>query len=206
MIPLNKQHTTLLLFSFYCIILLLARAYITKNLHYFFLLWNSTLAGIPYLIMIYLKTNKALQKNYFIFLLYFTWLVFLPNSFYIVTDFIHLHSGRKSLFWFDMILLSSFTILGFVLGIISLSDFGKIMPQKKYIKTSIIPLICFLCGFGIYLGRIERYNSWDIINNPVKLITDLLVLCCSPNVLMFSLLLGSFIYIIYLTKEYLTSA
>jgi uncharacterized membrane protein len=164
------------------------------------------LAGIPYLMMLFLKTNKVLQKKYFIIFMCFMWLLFLPNSFYIVTDFVHLHSGRKSLFWFDMILLSSFTILGFVFGIISLSDFEKIVSQKKYAKTILIPLICFLCGFGIYLGRIERYNSWNIVNDPLKLITDLLILCSSYNAILFSLLFGSFIYIIFLAKKHLMSS
>jgi uncharacterized membrane protein len=164
------------------------------------------LASIPYLIMLNLKENKALQKKYPIIFMCFIWLLFLPNSFYVVTDFIHLHSGRKSLFWFDMILLSSFTIVSFAFGIISVSDFEKIVSPKKYIKTSIIPLICFLCGFGIYLGRIERYNSWNVVNDSRKLITDLLILCSSYNVLLFSLLFGSFIYIIFLAKKHLTNS
>ena len=30
-----------------------------------------------------------------------------------------------------------------------------------------------LCGFGIYLGRIQRWNSWDVLVHPRSIATSL---------------------------------
>jgi uncharacterized membrane protein len=38
----------------------------------------------------------------------------------------------------------------------------------------------FLSGFGIYIGRFLRWNSWDVINNPVPLFGDIIHRFANP--------------------------
>lgn len=202
----KRRNSALILFTIYCFTLLIARAKITNSIYLFFLIWNLFLAGVPYLLIQYLKTYNSLkQKKLFTTIALFVFLLFLPNSFYIITDFVHLSKSRDHLFWMDLIVISSYSVMGFILGLISLLEFEKIIKSfiNRKIVLFIIPVICFLCGFGIYIGRILRYNSWDIISNPSQLILDIIALLVSVKVLVFSFYFGLFIFIFYLLHKFL---
>ena len=199
----NKRHNTVIaIMALYGFSLLLIRAKLTQNIFLFFLIWNLILAIVPYFIMLYLKKN-ALKSKLKTYLLCFVWLVFLPNSFYIITDLKHLSHSHSSTFWFDLSLIASFAILGFFLGLQSLSEFEKISKSvfNKKVTAFLIPIICFLCGFGIYLGRILRYNSWDIISSPLALLSDMGSELLTIKTMLFSMHFGLFIYLLYVVKK-----
>jgi uncharacterized membrane protein len=200
----RKINSVLLLFTVYSFILLIIRVKLTHSIYLFFLVWNLFLAFIPYFFISYLKAQNSLQKNKFkTLVLLITWLLFLPNSFYILTDLIHLSQSSNHLVWFDLIVFRSYALIGFTSGILSLIEFENII--KRYIPSLIthlmMPIICFLCGIGIYLGRILRYNSWDILSNPIKLISDTLTSLLSVHALLFSFYFGAYIYLFYSLKK-----
>jgi uncharacterized membrane protein len=93
------------------------------------------------------------------------------------------------------------------LGLLSLTHFEttlKTIISKKYASIALF-FISFLCGFGIYVGRILRYNSWDIISNPFDLIVDLFIAATSKTSLFFSFQFGIFIYFAFLIKKNIIS-
>jgi uncharacterized membrane protein len=171
-----------------------------------FLIWNLFLAVIPFLLTTYLKTRNLLENKFKNGLIILIWLLFLPNSFYIITDFVHLSLSNSYTFWYDLVLISSYSSLGFLLGIISLQDFENSLSDK--FNTSICSILIFgisiLSGFGIYLGRILRYNSWDILKNPIDLLEDLLEVLITMESIGFSILFGCFIYFIFRISKYFT--
>jgi len=200
----KKINKVLLLFTGYCFSLLLFRAKITNSIYLFFLIWNLFLALIPYAIISYLKINFIqIHSKFKIGILQFCWLLFLPNSFYIITDLVHVVRSTGTIFYLDLIIISSFAIGGFVLGILSIIDFESTfesnIPNK--IKPFLIPTICLLCGFGIYLGRILRFNSWDIISNPFQLSESIFIELLNWKTLAFSVHFGIFIYFSLLFKK-----
>jgi uncharacterized membrane protein len=117
---------------------------------------------------------------------------------------VHLSLSNSYTFWYDLLLISSYTILGFLLGIISLQDFESLLSNK--FNASICSFLVFgisiLSGFGIYLGRVLRYNSWDILQNPIELFTDLVEVFISIESIGFSILFGIFIYFIFRISNY----
>jgi uncharacterized membrane protein len=196
----NKRLNNLVvIFGLFCVLLSLIRVKLTTSIYLMFLIWNLFLAAIPYILTSYLKTKNVLKNQVRNGLIILVWLLFLPNSFYILTDFVHLSYSNTFLFWYDLMLISSYSTLGFLLGIISLQDFESLIASKldSKLSSSILISISILSGFGIYLGRVLRYNSWDILKNPIDLFNDLLNVFITSKSLGFSLLFGSFIYFIF---------
>jgi len=204
----KKANQILLFYTVYCFSLLLVRAKITNSIYLFFLIWNLFLAVVPYAISVFLLTLNIQKINKLkILASMILWLAFIPNAFYIITDLVHLVNSSGSIFWLDLIILSSYALIGFAFGILSLLDFEKIIQQFTSVKNAnfIIPIICFLCGIGIYIGRILRYNSWDIISNPIDLSVDLFQMAISLKSVLFSIHFGIFIYFSFLIKKNLNS-
>lgn len=162
--------------------LLMIRLKLTHSFFYLFLVWNLLLAAIPFAITTYLKNRKSTGKLLLSFGFCF-WLLFLPNAPYIVSDLIHLRLSHPSIIWFDVIMIGTFAISGLLLFYYSLLDMKLILTKYLQSKTvnTIISLILILTSFGVYLGRILRYNSWEIISNPLYLINDIFKIISQPH-------------------------
>src|SRR5689334_8080853 len=76
--------------SFACL-LVLVRVVVTDSPMYLFLSWNLLLALIPYWITGWIMKKALIQENKLgIYISLAAWLLFVPNSFYIITDLFHL--------------------------------------------------------------------------------------------------------------------
>lgn len=149
--------------------LIACRIYFSGSLLFIFLLWNIFLAWIPFFISSYLRPSSPVKGKQY--LLLFAWLLFFPNSLYIITDLIHLNRETGIPKWFDAILIFSASATGLLMAFISLyrvEQFLNKLVRKKWVNVLIL-LILFLGSFGVYLGRFLRWNSWDIITNPLQL-------------------------------------
>lgn len=160
----------------FCLVVILARALITGNPTFLFLLWNLILAIIPYLLSLVIYHNYCGKKIKGLFyLLAFLWLIFFPNAPYIITDLVHL--GRSSLIprWYDAVLLFSSAFVGFLLGMSSLRIFHITLGShiNRFYSWLVIVSVMFLSAFGVYLGRFERWNSWDIFSDTYSLLQDM---------------------------------
>ncbi len=91
------------------------------------------------------------------------WLVFFPNAPYIITDLLHLSAQDGVPVWYDLILLSAFAWTGAMLGMISLGLMHVLVARVAGGAWSWIFVlgVLMLSGFGVYLGRFPRWNSWD---------------------------------------------
>jgi uncharacterized membrane protein len=159
-----------LLYAFVALIaaLILFRLFYFHSWHFVFLLWNIFLAWLPYTISKYFNAAKPVWQQV---LLFGSWLLFLPNAFYIITDLIHLRHPSVVPLWFDVAIIFSAATAGLVMALVSLYRAEELL-LKKFARRKvriIVPVILFLASFGVYLGRYLRWNSWDIVTNPLEL-------------------------------------
>lgn len=217
-IPFWQQSLVLALFSGLSIVLLAFRIYYSGTITYFFLYWNLFLAIIPFVLSLAIyKWYAANAKNVFFFILLAIWLLFFPNAPYIVTDFIHLKQRHRIPYWYDILLIFTFAYNGIMLALSSLrivhivliKNFGQILSWLFVFSAF------FLTGFGIYLGRYLRWNSWDIITNPLSLLHDIYIRFSNPGAhpatfgitfIVFWFLFFSYLSIIFLSKIPLTGS
>lgn len=192
----------LLAMSFACCFLALFRVYWTKNLTYFWLIWNLFLAWVPLLIAYNLqKYYLRNPKRYSILILTSClWLLFFPNSPYIITDLIHLDPRSNVPMWFDSILIFAFALSGLFTGFISLYFIHEILDCffNHVVNWTVITVIFLLSGYGIYLGRILRWNSWDLFTKPKLLLMDVTGQVDNPQAIFMTLVFTFFMFFSYL--------
>ena len=176
----------------WCAALLGVRVWRAGSLMYLFLAWNLFLAAIPALAASRLARETASWRQAGWLAL---WLAFLPNAPYLVTDFVHLRARPPVPLWFDIALLVSCASTGLLLGYASVADVQRFIA-RRYGET--MAWLCaasalVLSGAGIYLGRFLRWNSWDILANPIAI-----VLSIRPRVVSVTLVYGLGLLVGYL--------
>jgi uncharacterized membrane protein len=134
------------------------------------------LAFIPWALTTFSLIKPKIRKSKItIAVLLCSWLLFFPNAPYILTDLFHLRLKLSMPVWFDLVLILSFAWTGLLFGFLSLWDREQLLSKsiKQIYVTIISVVLLFLGSFGIYIGRYLRWNSWDIIAEPFKLMYDI---------------------------------
>lgn len=176
---IKSRQSLILLFSgliFTGFVLLAIRPFIHTEKSFLFLFWNLFLALIPLVLSSMMLQMKKLNfSKSSILSIGFVWLIFFPNAPYVLTDFIHLSYGSLRHFWLDAMTITWFAVASLLSAIISLNDISILLGSAwKQQQTSFAILaISMLSGFGIYLGRYLRFNSWDVLNNPGSLAMEM---------------------------------
>ena len=159
--------------------LVTARGLLTGNWWFFIMLtWNLTLAWFPLGVVLILRDLRtasdapaSLQSRWLLSAGLFLWLLFLPNAPYIITDLYHIKNVDSPLLWFDTMSIFLFALTGLLTGLYSILIVHRMLrPLLGSWQTWLLMVASqFLSGFGIYLGRMGRWNSWDILTNPSAL-------------------------------------
>ncbi len=202
--PIFGRHRYLLISMLFSLSLVLWRVIYTGSISYVFLIWNLFLAFIPFAISEFgLKESKRglTIRNGMAALLC---LAFLPNSPYIITDLFHLRWHSEPSIWYDTVLIASCAWNGLLLFFHTLVnvDHKLLYALNRRNAWMVKLLVIILCAFGIYLGRYLRFNSWDILSNPLSLFEEIARRVIHPRqyALAWSM---TILYALFLTFTYL---
>ncbi len=179
----NSLHEWMLISTCFSVLLLLTRMIVTDTAVYLFPPWNLFLAFFPYVITWWMTRNINIIENKIKSTIALAaWLLFIPNSFYLITDLFHLSTFPSAPKWFDLLMIFSFAWNGILFGIISLrrAEIIIALVRGRNFSVLLVFTIMWLSAFGIYIGRFLRYNSWDVITDPFSLAREILDMFIHP--------------------------
>jgi uncharacterized membrane protein len=153
--------------------------------------WNILLAMAPFAFFLALsrcwrKTKfKKFRQKIFAVILFFFWLIFLPNAAYLITDIRHLLDFCPAGSYVNICVDNAWEImfffvygaLGWVFFTIYLSKMRRFLADifdsrvSKIIILAIVPVM----SLGVLLGLMERFNSWDVFVHPLAIFQNLLM-------------------------------
>lgn len=205
------RHPLMALFqlSTFCGLLILLRVFHSSNITYLFLGWNLFLAWVPLFfawLWRYRLQAKPLRRWKSLGMFGF-WLLFFPNSPYIITDLVHLNTRFNPSLWSDTLLLFSCALTGLVAGLYSLHIIHKILDRffRTFTSWVIVAGSLVLTGFGIYLGRVQRWNSWDLFTNPWNLMQDVFLQMGNSQAIQMTIGFSALLFIVYFMLRSITT-
>jgi uncharacterized membrane protein len=133
-----------------------------------YLYWNLALAWVPLVAALALDDVRSTPLSLQLPLLAI-WLAFFPNAPYLVTDLIHIDpQDHTAIGILGDAGLVSVAPVGLALGFSSLMLVERSVRDRfgGRLALSVAVLSLVVASLGIYLGRVIRLNSWDLLTRP----------------------------------------
>ncbi len=196
---------SLALLSAFVLGMLALRVLYTGTLGHSWLVWNLFLAWIPLVLALLLyERSRAGVSVRVLAPIAVLWLFFFPNAPYLVTDLKHIGNGGSVPVLYDVLLLSAGAWAGLLLGLTSLFLIHAVARRLVGVVNAwaLVVGVLALSSFGIYLGRVQRWNSWDVVAHPGPIVhqvaTGLLHPVSHPRPIALTVLFTVFLLVSYL--------
>ncbi len=154
--------------------LYLLRFAFTGDVMFGFMAWNLVLSLLALLAAVACKLSADAKQNKQAIVAGIIWLFLLPNTFYMLTDFIHVKDAGDINVMFDIVMVGLFAMNGFLHGVLSLYIMHKLILKKvSPLRATLgVGAVILLASFAVDMGRYLRWNSWDVLLHPVDLLLD----------------------------------
>ncbi|GGN90990.1 DUF1361 domain-containing protein [Saccharibacillus kuerlensis] len=179
---------------------------------YRFMLWNYFLAWIPAaaaigLDVVFIGRQGAIRRILLagIGLL---WLFFYPNASYLLTDLLHVFRNyafdpRQRFwgdigFWHHLLPMLLAALIGLLIASAALYSVHRLVSRAygQVVGTAFAVIVLLLSSFGVYMGRFIRWNSWDVVSDPLMLIQDMAALMSDPAWMRHLILFGGGMFVL----------
>ncbi len=174
------------------------------------ILWN-ILLGVAAVLLTYTLVKRLERTSGSLIILgaiTLAWLVVMPNAAYLMTDIRHiigycppnsygnvcLSNAWMSMFFF------LFGATGWLSFIWSVRPIHTVITRfSKSLGWWFIIIIIPLCALGVLLGLIHRWNSWEIITDPVGIIATISYYLVDLTYLKNWFMMSALLYLLYIT-------
>lgn len=140
--------------------------------------WNTLLALVPLGLARFLFGHRE-RPRWLLVSGGAVFVAFLPNAPYVLTDVLHLPGELAATdgdHWLAAALVGQYLCLfaaGFVAYVLSLVRLERWLADRGTSRRAVLGVdlaLHALCAVGIVLGRVFRFNSWDLVTNPAGLL------------------------------------
>jgi uncharacterized membrane protein len=158
--------------------------------------WNTTLGAVPWVLAVFLfRTGRRLRVLWWIGFVAFV--AFLPNAAYTVTDLIHVpkHVRREPS---DSVAIAivvpmfvALAAVGLAMHLDAVRRLGRWAVGEGWIskRWPLQMAVHALVAVGVYLGRVHRFNSWELVSQPTTIVETFFLALLRPRPVIF---MGSF--------------
>lgn len=146
-------------------------------------LWFAAIVVFTLGMSFWLFRKEKTLKSILWWLCFVTFICFLPNAPYVLTDIIHLIRGTSSgqiptwvvaLVFIPLhVTAIALAFEAYVLSILNLDYYLRERAGQRWILPTEL-IIHLLSAIGIYLGRFMRFNSWDLVVDPSSVVVSTL--------------------------------
>jgi uncharacterized membrane protein len=118
---------------------------------------------------------------------------------------------NNHLAWLDVTALQAFAWTGLAIGFVSLDLIQRMVARRlgRLVSWLFVTAAIAASAFGIYLGRVKRWNSWDVVRNPLGLLEDIASTVLHPfanvQVVAYCAVLAAFLFAAYVVVHTWTS-
>lgn len=153
--------------------------------------WNLFLLIVPFFLFIVLvgllrKSGfKKVQDKLIGVFLFLLWVLFIPNTAYVITDVRHLldycpadsYSRVCAPNAWMIMFFFMYSLLGWVFFTVFLAQMKGFIKDIFGAKISniFVILIIPMISLGVLIGLVDRFNSWDVFLRPLAIFENMLV-------------------------------
>lgn len=177
--PLNSRRLAVFLalagLSLVVVAMVAVRVSYTGSADYVNLVWNLFLAWVPLgLALVVFDGARRGLRGLWLATFAGLWLLFFPNAPYLMTDMKYLRELDGAPLWYDAALTASAAFAGLALGFISLFLIHSVARRHLGAVWAWIGVwaVLALSSIGVFLGRFQRFNSWDVFTDPKPILGD----------------------------------
>lgn len=160
---------------------------------------NLALACMGFLFgLLYLRSKSTLFR----IPLFILWILFLPNTIYLLTDWEHYFAQLTVADFIGVVLLTAQYL--FLTGMGILTYFAGMIPLEKLFRRAKIKhysfaflVVNFVIAFAVVLGKVERTHSWYVFTQPWRVVQDVLHLLTTPPLVFTVIFFGILFNLIY---------